>query len=169
MRLWCTLVLYFYTKRSVLSFPLLPFLVYNRRTIKGVLMKLFPMFFIVLEIINFIFYKRYYYYTQWMTALLRKEHKDKLRIVLVNKITLLFLANYILHFFFLAYCIYLMFIGNWQPGCMLLLLASLESFSVQKNIEGVTIRHANGFTYPKPIFKYFISTLTIFILLNLAQ
>ena len=153
----------------MLYFPLLHFLVYNRRTIKGVLMKLFPMFFIVLEIINFIFYKRYYYYTQWMTALLRKEHKDKLRIVLVNKITLLFLANYILHFFFLAYCIYLMFIGNWQPGCMLLLLASLESFSVQKNIEGVTIRHANGFTYPKPIFKYFISTLTIFILLNLAQ
>ena len=104
-----------------------------------------------------------------MTALLRDKPKSKLKIVLVNKITLLFLANYILRFFFLSYCIYLMFSGNWQPGCMLLLLAALESFSVQKNIEGVTVRHASGFTYPKALFKYFISTLTIFILLNLAQ
>lgn len=132
-------------------------------------MKLFPIFFIVLEILNIFFYKRYYYYTQWMTALLRNPPKDRLKVLLINKITLLFIANYILHFFFLAYCIYLMFSGNWQPGCMLLLLATLESFSVQKNIEGVTIKYANGVTYPKAPFKYFISILTIFILLNLAQ
>jgi len=132
-------------------------------------MKLLPLFFVILEIINVFLYKRYYYYTQLMTALFRNPPHDKLRVVLINKFTMLFIANYILHFFFLAYCIYLMFIGNWQPGCMLLLLAALESFSVQKNIDGLTVKQESGYTYPKAIFKYFMSMLTIFILLNLAK
>ena len=81
-------------------------------------MKLLPLFFAILEIINIFLYKRYYYYTQLMTALFKKPPQNKLRVVLINKFTMLFIANYILHFFFLAYCIYLMFSGNWQPGCM---------------------------------------------------
>ena len=132
-------------------------------------MKLLPLFFAILEIINIFLYNRYYYYTQLMTALFKKPPQNKLRVVLINKFTMLFIANYILHFFFLAYCIYLMFSGNWQPGCMLLLLAALESFSVQKNIDGLTVKQENGYTYPKALFKYFMSTLTIFILLNLAK
>jgi hypothetical protein len=132
-------------------------------------MKLLPLFFVVLEIINIFLYKRYYYYTQFVSALFRNPPQDKFRIVLINKLALFFIANYILHFFFLAYCIYLMLSENWQPGCMLLLLAALESFSVQKNIDGLTIKQENGYTYPKALFKYFISTLTIFILLNLAK
>lgn len=126
-----------------------------------------PLLFILLEISALLLYKHFYYYQQYLIDKFHKPAKDEMRVILIDRIALFFIVQLLLHLVFLVYCVYLMFSDRWQPGCMLLLLASIEAYAVRMRIDGVTTKSSHGFIYPTPLFKYFISTLTIFILLHL--
>ncbi|MEG0831145.1 MAG: hypothetical protein RSE47_00865 [Acidaminococcaceae bacterium] len=129
-------------------------------------MNFLPVLFIFLEILSLVFYKRFYFFVYSFAAMLEKT-AGKVRVIKFDSLGLFFIGYYLFHLLFLFYCVYLMFQPKWEPGCMLLLLATAESYAVKAEIKGLYRQAANGCKYPKLIFKFFISSLTIFILLNL--
>ena len=131
-------------------------------------MHIIPLIFAISEVLGTIFYKRFYFYIQFFSQLINNPQDNKTKVILLDKMALFFLVSLIMHFSLLAYCLYLMVAGSWQPACMLLLLSALESYAVKANISGATIKSSRGFTYPTILFKTIISSLTLFILLNLS-
>ena len=132
-------------------------------------MRVIPLLFVCTEVLAAVFYKRFYFYVQFFSDLVNKPEKGKTKVIVIDNMALIFLCALIIHLALLFYCLYLMFIGQWQPGCMLLILSALESHAVKANISGVTVKSSRGYTYPTLLFKYTISTFTIFVLLNLAS
>lgn len=130
-------------------------------------MKIFPIIFILIEIVSIIYYKRLYFFLATISSLVDARKTEKMRIVLIDKFTLLIAAYFLGHIVFMLYCVFLIFSPTWQPGCMLLLLSSLESYGVKAQIPGAFQRAEQGFVYPSILLKYTVSVLSIYVLLNL--
>lgn len=71
---------------------------------------------------------------------------------------------------YLCFCIYLMFSEDtWTPGILLLLIASLESYSSFEKIPGTCYEAKDGYTYPALWWRYMTVGSSLFILTRLLE
>ena len=71
---------------------------------------------------------------------------------------------------YLCFCIYLMFSEDtWTPGVLLLLIASLESYSTFEKIPGTCYEAKDGYTYPALWWRYMTVGSSLFILTRLLE
>ncbi len=135
-------------------------------------MKLIPLFFICLRMYSFMNYRAIAYFLQTFANMLevRKKNPGKKQIILMDKSAITFLVYAALDISFLLYCIYLLYHPEtWSPGCLFLLLSSMETFAVRSRIVGTYETDPQGFVYGSLWFRYLMTGMSLFILLKLFQ
>lgn len=135
-------------------------------------MNFIALFFICIKMYSFIYARELTYFIQSFSLMLQTRRKNpKIRqVLIVDKSSMFFAFYFLADILYMFYCIWLMFDdATWQPGCMLLIISAMESYAMHTRIAGTYKIDRLGFTYPQVWFKYVMSGMTLFILLNLFQ
>ncbi len=100
----------------------------------------------------------------------RRKNPNRKQIIIIEGSTLFVIAYFLCDVLYMLYCIWLMASPEtWDPGCILLFIAALESAAVHFNISGTYSIDLHGFAYPKTWFRYLTFGMNLFILLKLFE
>ena len=128
------------------------------------------LFFLILQFFYLINNRALYYLLQKFTAILKdkQEHPEQTKIILIDSSSFVFLVYMAGDFLYLLFCLWLLFTEKyWQPGAMLFLLTSLETYAFHMRVDYTFDEAENGYLYPKTWLRCSFSGLSIYILTRL--
>lgn len=129
-----------------------------------------PLLFLCAKTFSFVYHRELALFLHnFKVILATRKNDEKTHVFIIDKTTIFFLIYLLVDFLFLLYCIWLIHTDIWEPGCMLLFLSALESYGVHGQIDGTYKISPLGFVYPRLWFKYLMSGLIMFILLQLLH
>ena len=135
-------------------------------------MNFIPLFFICIKMFHFIHARQLAYFLMNVKKLMqeRRANPQRKHVVLMDGTTMVFIIYFVCDVLFMLYCIWLMMEENtWASGCMLLILAAMESFAIRGRIAGTYEIDENGYLFPRMWFRYLMFGMSMFILLKLFE
>lgn len=130
------------------------------------------LFFLCVRMFHFIHADRLSFLMQSLKRAVaaRKEHPEKRQVIIVDGSSSIFVLYLVLDFFFMLYCIWLMFFPEtWTPGFLLLIIATMEPTAISSRISGTYNVDESGFVYPRTWFRYLTFGESMYILLRLFE
>lgn len=140
--------------------------IYNLR------MQTFTIFFIFIQLYDFMNYRAIAKMTQDMKKTVDDHQKNPHGPIIfaTSSSPNFFVMTLLTDLAFMVYCIVLMFDNStWTPGILLMIIAALESYAAYNRVEGTCYLAKDGYYYPSLWWRYACSASTIFILTRLLQ
>lgn len=133
-------------------------------------MRFSTLIFILLQFFYLFNSRQLYFLLQKYTMLLEDKKADptKPTVVLLGSSSCIFIIYMIFDFLYLLFCLWLLFTDNfWQPGGMLFIISSLETYAFHTKVSFTYYQDEDGFIYPTSWCRCLFSGLTLFILTRL--